>query len=182
MASVPRLQAMYDNEIRPALTEEFGYRNVMMIPRVTKVTLNIGVGEAVKDSKKARAAADALTLIAGQKSVVTRARMSIATFRLREGMVIGAKVTLRGMRMYEFLDRLITVALPRVRDFRGLNPRSFDGQGNYSLGLREHIVFPEIDYDSVQDILGMDVSICTSARSDVEARSLLARMNMPFRQ
>jgi len=181
-SSMPRLKAMYEDEIRPALTEEFGYRNAMMIPRVTKVTLNIGVGDAVKDSKKARVAADALTLIAGQQAVVTRARISVATFRLRAGMVIGAKVTLRGARMYEFLDRLITVALPRVRDFRGLSPKSFDGNGNFSLGLREHIVFPEIDYDTVQDILGMDVSICTSARSDAEARSLLARMNMPFRQ
>jgi len=179
---MPRLKAMYEDEIRPALTEEFGYRNAMMIPRVTKVTLNIGVGDAVKDSKKARVAADALTLIAGQQAVVTRARISVATFRLRAGMVIGAKVTLRGARMYEFLDRLITVALPRVRDFRGLSPKSFDGNGNFSLGLREHIVFPEIEYNTVQAILGMEVSIGTAARSDAEARSLRARMNMPFRQ
>jgi len=181
-STTPRLKEFYESQVRKALSEEFGYSNDMMIPRLSKITLNMGVGDAVKDTKKVRVAADALTLIAGQKAVITRARKSIATFRLRAGMVVGAKVTLRGDRMYEFLDRLITVALPRVRDFRGVSPRSFDGMGNFAMGLREHIVFPEIDYDTVTDILGMDISICTTAKSDSEAKSLLAKLNLPFRQ
>ncbi|MCY4541633.1 MAG: 50S ribosomal protein L5 [Rhodobacteraceae bacterium] len=178
----PRLKALYESEIRSAMQEHFGYRNAMMIPRLDKIVLNMGVGEAVKDSKKARAAAEDLTTIAGQRAVPTRARKSIARYRLREGMVIGAKVTLRRNRMYEFLDRLVTVALPRVRDFRGLSRKSFDGNGNLSLGLREHIVFPEIDYDSVDEIRGMDIAICTTSHDDEEARKLLERFNLPFRK
>ncbi len=179
--STPRLKAIYQNTIRPRLREEFGYKNDLAIPKLDKIVLNMGVGEAVKDSKKAKAAEAELTIIAGQKAVPTRARQSIAGYRLREGMVIGTKVTLRGNRMYEFLDRLIVIALPRQRDFRGLSDKSFDGHGNYSMGLKEHIVFPEIDYDKVDDIKGMDVTICTTARSNPEAKSLLAQMNMPFR-
>ena len=176
----PRLRARYDDEIRAALKEEFGYRNEMMIPRLTKIVLNMGVGEAVKDSKKSTAAVSDLTTNAGQKAVPTRAKKSIAGFRLREGMAIGAKVTLRGDRMYEFLDRLVTIAMPRVRDFRGLSGKSFDGNGNFALGLREHIVFSEIDYDSVDEIRGMDIAICTTAETDKEAQHLLQCFNMPF--
>ena len=178
--SKPRMRARYDGEIRAALTEEFGYRNEMMIPRLAKIVLNMGVGEAVKDSKKSAAAVSDLSTIAGQKAVPTRARKSIAGFRLREGMPIGAKVTLRGDRMYEFLDRLVTIAMPRVRDFRGLSGKSFDGNGNYALGLREHIVFSEIDYDSVDEIRGMDIAICTTAKTDEEAKHLLQGFNLPF--
>ncbi len=182
MASTkPRLRALYENEIKPVLKEQYGFRNDMMIPRLEKIVLNMGVGEAVKDSKKARAAAEDLSTIAGQKAVPTRARKSLARYRLREGMIIGAKVTIRSDRMYEFLDRLVTVALPRVRDFRGLSAKSFDGNGNFSLGLREHIVFPEIDYDAVDEIRGLDISICTTTRRDDEARSLLEKFNLPFR-
>ncbi len=177
----PRLKAQYKESIAPALKEEFGYKNVMQIPRLEKIVLNIGCGaEAVRDSKKARSAVEDLTTIAGQKAVTTRAKKSIAGFRVREGMPLGAKVTLRGDRMYEFLDRLITIALPRVRDFRGVSGKSFDGRGNYAMGLKEHIVFPEIDYDKVDEIWGMDIIICTTAETDAEAKSLLKHFNMPF--
>ena len=177
----PRLQQEYDRVIKDALVKEFGYANTMQVPRLDKVVLNMGVGEGVNDSKKVTAAAADLGLIAGQKPVITKARKSIATFKLREGMPIGAKVTLRKHRMYEFIDRLVNIALPRVRDFRGLNPKSFDGRGNYTLGLKEHIVFPEIDYDKVEDVLGMDIIVCTTARTDDEARALLRGLNFPFR-
>ncbi|PRX35499.1 large subunit ribosomal protein L5 [Meinhardsimonia xiamenensis] len=177
----PRLKALYREKIRPALKEEFGYRNDMQIPRLDKIVLNIGCGaEAVRDSKKAKSAADDLTLIAGQKAVITRAKKSIAGFRVREGMPLGAKATLRGDRMYEFLDRLITIALPRVRDFRGVPGKSFDGRGNYAMGLKEHIVFPEIDYDKVDEVWGLDIIICTTAQTDAEAKALLKHFNMPF--
>ena len=176
----PRLKKIYLDSIRPAMKEKFGYRNELMVPRLEKIVLNMGVGEAVKDSRKAKAAVEDLTSIAGQKASSTRARQSIAAFRLREGMTIGAKVTLRGGRMYEFLDRLVTIAMPRIRDFRGVSRKSFDGNGNFAMGLREHIIFPEIDYDKVDEIRGMDVVICTSAQSDDEARSLLEGFRMPF--
>ena len=177
----PRLKRHYSDTVRVSLREEFGYRNDMMIPKLEKIVLNMGVGEAIKDSKKAKSAVDDLTLIAGQKAVSTQARKSIAAFRLRAGMTVGARVTLRGSRMYDFLDRLVTIALPRVRDFRGVSSKSFDGKGNFAMGLKEHIVFPEIDYDAVDEIRGLDVVICTTARSDKEAKSLLAGFNMPFR-
>lgn len=176
----PRLKSQYKEAIRPAMKEEFSYKNDMQIPRLDKIVLNMGVGEAVADSKKIRTAEADLSAIAGQKAVVTKARNSIAGFRLREGMPIGTKVTLRGDRMYEFLDRLITVAMPRVRDFRGVSAKSFDGRGNYALGLKEHIVFPEIDFDKVDTMWGMDIVICTTAQSDAEAKSLLKHFNMPF--
>ena len=176
----PRLRSVYADTIRPAMKEEFGYKNDMMIPRLEKIVLNIGCGaEAVKDSKKAKSAQDDLTLIAGQKAVVTKAKKSIAGFRVREDMPLGAKVTLRGDRMYEFLDRLITIALPRVRDFRGVKP-SFDGRGNFAMGLKEHIVFPEIDFDKVDEVWGMDIIITTNASNDAEAKALLKHFNMPF--
>jgi large subunit ribosomal protein L5 len=178
---IPRLMQHYDEVIKDALVKEFGYANTMQVPRLDKVVLNMGVGEGIGDSKKVTAAAADLGLIAGQKPVITKARKSIATFKLREGMPIGAKVTLRKHRMYEFIDRLVNIALPRVRDFRGLNPKSFDGRGNYSLGLKEHIIFPEIDYDKVEDVLGMDIIVCTTAPSDDEARALLQGLNFPFR-
>ncbi|MCB1496591.1 MAG: 50S ribosomal protein L5 [Bauldia sp.] len=178
----PRLKAEYREAIRPKLVEEFGYKNPLQVPRVDKVVLNMGVGEAVADSKKVQSALGDLAMIAGQKPAVTRSRKSIATFKLREGMPIGGKVTLRKNRMYEFIDRLITVALPRVRDFRGLNPKSFDGRGNYAMGIKEHIVFPEINYDEVDQIWGMDVIVCTTAKTDDEARALLRAFNFPFRQ
>ncbi|MFO7476874.1 MAG: 50S ribosomal protein L5 [Methyloceanibacter sp.] len=178
---IPRLKQHYDEVVKDALVKQFGYANTMQVPRLEKVVLNMGVGEAVADSKKVNAAAADLGLIAGQRPVVTKARKSIATFKLREGMPIGAKVTLRKSRMYEFIDRLVNIALPRVRDFRGLNPKSFDGRGNYSLGLKEHIIFPEIDYDKVEDVLGMDIIVCTTARNDDEARALLQGLNFPFR-
>jgi large subunit ribosomal protein L5 len=177
----PRLKAHYEKVVRGEMSQQFGYKNPMQIPRVEKVVLNMGIGEAVNDRKKVDAAAKDLAMISGQRPVITRARKSIATYKLRDGMPIGAKVTLRGDRMYEFLDRLVTIALPRVKDFRGLNPRSFDGRGNFALGLREHIVFPEINYDDVDEIWGMDVIVCTSARSDEEARALLRGFNFPFR-
>lgn len=177
----PRMKAHYDATVRAELTKEFGYTNVMQVPRIEKIVLNMGVGEAVNDRKKVDSAAKDLTRIAGQRAVVTRARKSIATYKVRDGMAIGAKVTLRGYRMYEFLDRLVTIALPRVKDFRGLNPKSFDGRGNFALGLREHIVFPEIDYDEVDEIWGMDVIVCTTAKTDDEARALLRTFNFPFR-
>jgi len=175
-----RLKESYDKEIKPALIERFGYANVMAVPRIEKIVLNMGVGEAASDSKTVNAAAEDLTLIAGQKAVVTRSRKSIANFKLREGMGIGAKVTLRRERMYEFLDRLITIALPRVRDFRGVSAKSFDGRGNYALGIKEHIVFPEIDYDKAETMRGLDVVIVTTADSDDEARELLRGFGMPF--
>ncbi len=178
---IPRLKQQYNDVIKDALVKEFGYANTMEVPRLDKVVLNMGVGEGVNDSKKVTAAAADLGLIAGQKPVITKARKSIATFKLREGMPIGAKVTLRKNRMYEFIDRLVNIALPRVRDFRGLNPKSFDGRGNYTLGLKEHIIFPEIDYDKVEDVLGMDIIVCTTARTDDEARALLRGLNFPFR-
>lgn len=176
----PRLKAQYAGKVRAALKEEFSYKNDMQIPRLDKIVLNMGIGEAVADSKKIRSAEADLTAIAGQKAVITRARNSIAGFKLREGMPIGVKVTLRGDRMYEFLDRLVTVAMPRVRDFRGIPSKSFDGRGNYAMGLKEHIVFPEIDFDKVDQIWGMDIVICTTANTDAEAKSLLKHFNMPF--
>ncbi len=177
---VPRLRTQYNDKVRAILIEKFGYKNPMEVPRMEKIVLNMGVGESTQDSKKAQVAADDLTLIAGQKAQVTHASKSIATFKVREGMPLGAKVTLRGPRMYDFMDRLITIALPRVRDFRGLNPKSFDGRGNFAMGIKEHIVFPEINYDNVDQIWGMDVIVCTTAKSDDEARALLAEFNFPF--
>lgn len=179
---VPRLRKQFDETVRQALTEKFGYKNKMQVPGIQKIVLNMGVGEAVNDRKKVDAAAADLALIAGQKAVVTKARKAISNFKLRENQAIGCKVTLRKARMYEFLDRLITIALPRVRDFRGLNPKSFDGRGNYTIGIKEHIIFPEIDYDKATEIWGMDITVCTSARTDDEARALLAAFNFPFRQ
>jgi len=176
----PRLRSHYRREICPAMKREFGYRNDMQIPKLDKIVLNMGVGEAVRDSRKIRSAVEELATVAGQRPIIIRARKSVASFRVREGMTVGAKVTLRRFRMYEFLDRLITVALPRVRDFRGLKASSFDGRGNFCMGLKEHIVFPEIDYDKVEDIRGMDIAICTTAKTDNEAKSLLKRFNMPF--
>jgi large subunit ribosomal protein L5 len=176
----PRLKDDYRSRIRPALKEKFGYTNEMRIPRLDKIVVNMGIGEAVADSKKAQSAMKDLAAITGQKPLPTKARLSIATFKLREGMVIGAKVTLRKDRMYEFLDRLITIALPRVRDFRGLKPTSFDGRGNYAMGLREHIVFPEINYDQIDQIWGMDIIVCTTAETDDEARELLREFKFPF--
>jgi large subunit ribosomal protein L5 len=181
-AYVPRLKAQFEKDIRAKLTKDFGYTNPMQVPVITKVVLNMGIGEGVNDRKKVDNAANDLSLIAGQKAVITKSRKSIATFKLRDGQSIGAKVTLRKSRMYDFIDRLVNIALPRVRDFRGLNPKSFDGMGNYSLGLKEHIVFPEIDYDKTQESWGMDITICTTARTDEEARALLAALNFPFRQ
>ncbi|PYF10977.1 LSU ribosomal protein L5P [Rhodobacter viridis] len=175
----PRLKALYAASIRAAMKEQFGYKNDMQIPKIEKVVLNMGVGEAVKDTKKVKQAAEELTLIAGQKAVITKAKNSIAGFRVREEMPLGCKVTLRGDRMYEFLDRLINIALPRVRDFRGVKP-SFDGRGNFAMGLKEHIVFPEIDFDKVDEVLGMDIIICTSTQVDAEAKALLKAFNMPF--
>ena len=177
----PRLKGVYNDTIRPALKEEFGYKNDMMIPRLDKIVLNIGCGaEAVRDSKKAKSAQEDLTTIAGQKALTTIAKKSIAGFRVREDMPLGAKVTLRGERMYEFLDRLITIAMPRIRDFRGINGNSFDGRGNYAMGLKEHIVFPEIDFDKVDETWGMDIVIATTAKTDAEAKALLKAFNMPF--
>ena len=179
---IPRSKAQFDAEIVKAMTEKFGYANVMEVPKIEKITLNMGVGEATQDKKKVTSAAEEMELIAGQKPVITKAKKSIAQFKLREGMPIGAKVTLRRERMYEFLDRLINIALPRVRDFRGLNPKSFDGRGNYAFGIKEHIIFPEINYDKVDQIWGMDVIVCTTAKTDDEARALLKAFNFPFRQ
>jgi large subunit ribosomal protein L5 len=179
-AYIPRLKRDYDERIAPAMMEKFGYKNRLEIPRVEKIVLNMGVGEATQDKKKVDIAASEMELIAGQKPVVTKAKKSIAQFKLREGMPIGVKVTLRRERMYEFLDRLITVALPRVRDFRGLNPKSFDGRGNYAMGLKEQIVFPEINYDRIEKVRGMDVIVTTSAKTDEEARELLRLFNFPF--
>jgi len=177
----PRLKSLYKDTIRATLKEEFGYKNDMMIPRLDKIVLNIGCGaEAVRDSKKAKSAVEDLTAIAGQKALTTTAKKSIAGFRVREDMPLGAKVTLRGDRMYEFLDRLITIAMPRIRDFRGVSGKSFDGRGNYAMGIKEHIVFPEINFDKVDEVWGMDVVIATTAKTDAEAKSLLTAFNMPF--
>jgi large subunit ribosomal protein L5 len=178
----PRLKKHYEEVVRPKLIAEFGYKNAMQVPAIEKIVLNMGVGESTGDSKKASVAAADLALIAGQKPVITKARKAIAQFKVREGMPIGAKVTLRKTRMYEFLDRLVTIALPRVRDFRGLNPKSFDGRGNYALGIKEHLVFPEINYDKAEAMWGMDVIIATTAKTDDEARALLRHFNFPFRQ
>ncbi len=175
-----RLKEHYEAVVRPALQERFKYQNPMQVPRLEKIVVNMGVGEAVSDSKKVQAAVSELAAISGQKPVVTRARTSIATFKLREGMAIGCKVTLRRERMYEFLDRLVNIALPRVRDFRGVSPKSFDGRGNFAMGLKEQIVFPEVDYDRVDSVRGMDIIICTTAKTDDEARALLAGFSMPF--
>ncbi len=176
----PRLKGVYKETIRPAMKEAFGYKNDMQIPRLDKIVLNMGVGEAVRDTKKVKHAQEELTLIAGQKAVVTKAKQSIAGFRVREEMPLGCKVTLRGDKMYEFLDRLITIALPRVRDFRGVKGSSFDGRGNFAMGLKEQIVFPEINFDKVDEVLGMDIIICTTAPTDAEAKALLKHFNMPF--
>jgi large subunit ribosomal protein L5 len=175
-----RLQERYQEVVRPALMQEFGYQNPMQVPRLDKIVVNMGVGEAVQDAKKIDAAVGDLTAITGQHPVVIRAKRSIATFKLRQNMPIGVKVTLRRQRMYEFLDRLVTVALPRVRDFRGVSPKSFDGRGNYALGLKEQLVFPEIDYDKVDSVRGMDIVIVTTAKTDAEARALLKGFEMPF--
>ena len=178
----PRMKTLYRETIRPQLVEQFGYKNPMEVPTIDKIVVNMGVGEAVNDTKKVTAALADLAKIAGQKPAVTKSRKSIATFKLRDNMAIGGRVTLRRDRMYDFLDRLVTVALPRVRDFRGLNPKSFDGRGNYALGIKEHIVFPEINYDEVEEVWGMDVIVCTTAKTDDEARALLKAFNFPFRQ
>ena len=178
----PRMKTHYEKVVRDEMAKSFGYKNHMQIPKVEKIVLNMGVGEAVNDRKKVELAAADLALIAGQKPIVTHSRMAIATFKLREGQAIGCKVTLRRTRMYEFIDRLVNIALPRVRDFRGLNPKSFDGRGNYTIGIKEHLIFPEIDYDKVESTLGMDIVVCTTAKNDEEARALLAAFNFPFRQ
>jgi large subunit ribosomal protein L5 len=178
----PRLRSHYEDVVRQAMIEQFGYANPMEVPTIDKIVLNMGVGEATADTKKVQTAAGDLALIAGQKPVVTRARNAISNFKLRENQPVGAKVTLRKVRMYEFLDRLVNIALPRVRDFRGLNPKSFDGRGNYALGIKEHIVFPEINYDKVDQMWGMDIIVCTTAKTDDEARALLKAFNFPFRQ
>jgi large subunit ribosomal protein L5 len=179
---VPRMRTRYDEVIAKAMTEKFGYKNVMEVPRIEKIVLNMGVGEATQDKKKVEKAAAEMTKIAGQKAVVTKAKKSIAQFKLREGMPIGCKVTLRRERMYEFLDRFVTIALPRVRDFRGLNDKAFDGRGNYATGLKEQLIFPEISYDEVDQVRGMDVIVATSAKTDEEARELLRLFGFPFPQ
>jgi large subunit ribosomal protein L5 len=179
---VARLRTHYDKVVRGQMTEKFGYKNPMQVPMITKVVLNMGIGEGVADRKKVDNASQDLSLIAGQKSVITKSRKSIANYKLRDGQAIGTKVTLRKARMYDFLDRLVNIALPRIRDFRGLNPKSFDGRGNYSLGIKEHIVFPEIDFDKVTDSWGLDITVCTTAKNDDEARALLTAFNFPFRQ
>ncbi|MEZ6031425.1 MAG: 50S ribosomal protein L5 [Hyphomonadaceae bacterium] len=177
----PRLRSLYDQKIRDKMTSQFGYTNAMQVPSLDKVVINMGVGEAVADSKKIRSAIADLAAITGQKPIETKSRKSIATFKLRDGMTIGCKVTLRRERMYEFIDRLTTIALPRVKDFRGLNGRSFDGRGNYAMGLKEHIVFPEINYDNIDTVWGMDIIVCTTARTNEEAKALLAEFGFPFR-
>jgi len=181
-AYTPRLRTHFDEVVRGKLVDQFGYKNPMQVPMLDKVVINMGIGEGVADRKKVETAAADLALIAGQKAVITKARKSIATFKVREGQAIGCKVTLRKARMYDFVDRLVSIALPRVRDFRGLNLKSFDGRGNYSIGIKEHIIFPEIDYDKAADIWGMDIVVCTTAKTDDEARALLAAFNFPFRQ
>ncbi|HWZ92684.1 MAG TPA: 50S ribosomal protein L5 [Polyangiaceae bacterium] len=177
---MPRIKERYESELRPALKDELGLKSVMQVPRITKITLNMGVGEAKNDAKQLDQAIEELTTIAGQRAQVRRARKSVAQFKIREGMPIGAKVTLRGARMYEFLDRLVSIALPRIRDFRGLSPGSFDGRGNYSLGIREQIIFPEINYDDVKEVRGLDVTITTTAETDDHARALLLAIGLPF--
>ena len=177
----PRLQEKYENDIKQAMQEQFGYKNAMQIPKLSKIVINMGVGDATQSSKKPAEAAEELALITGQKPVVTRAKKSNAAFKTREGMPLGCKVTLRREHMYEFLDRLVNIAMPRIRDFRGISARSFDGRGNYAMGLKEHIVFPEIDYDKVEKARGMDIIICTTANDDDEARELLRLFNMPFK-
>ncbi len=179
-ANEPRLKKHYNDTVRKAMQDKFAYKNAMQMPKVDKIVINMGVGESTADSKKASVAAEDLSLIAGQKAMITRAKKSIAGFKVREEMPLGAKVTLRGNQMYEFMDRLVTIALPRVRDFRGLNPKSFDGRGNFAMGVKEHIVFPEINYDKVDQIWGMDVIVCTTADTDDEARELLRAFNFPF--
>ena len=179
---VPRLRKKYDDQIAKAMTEKFGYKNALEVPKIEKITLNMGVGEASQDKKKVQVAAEEMERIAGQKPVITKAKKSIAQFKLREGMAIGCKVTLRRERMYEFLDRLITVAMPRIRDFRGLNPKSFDGRGNYAMGLKEQIIFPEISYDQIEKVRGMDIIVTTTAKTDDEARELLRLFGFPFPQ
>ena len=179
---VARMKTHFEQVVREQLTKQFSYTNRMQVPHITKIVLNMGIGEGVADRKKVDNAAGDLSMIAGQKAVITRSRKSIATYKLRDGQAIGCKVTLRKARMYDFLDRLVNIALPRIRDFRGLNPKSFDGRGNYSLGIKEHIVFPEIDFDKVTDSWGLDITVCTSARNDDEARALLTAFNFPFRQ
>jgi large subunit ribosomal protein L5 len=176
----PRLKTLYEQELRPQLKEELGLSSLMEVPRIQKITLNMGVGEAKTDAKQLDAAIEELTIIAGQRAQVRKARKSIAQFKIREGMPIGARVTIRGARMYEFLDRLVSIALPRIRDFRGLSPRSFDGRGNYSLGIREQIIFPEINYDDIQQVRGLDVAITTTAKGDEQALALLRGLGMPF--
>ncbi len=176
----PRLKTAYDERIKQAMTEKFGYKNALEIPKLEKITLNMGVGEASQDKKKVQTAAEEMELIAGQKPVITKAKKSIAQFKLREGMPIGCKVTLRGERMFEFLDRLVTIAMPRIRDFRGVNPKSFDGHGNYAMGLKEQIVFPEISYDKIEKVRGMDIIVTTTAKTDDEARELLRLFGFPF--
>lgn len=177
---IPRLKRDYDDRIAKAMIEKFGYTNALAVPRIEKIVLNMGVGEAVQDKKKVETAAAEMELIAGQKPVITRAKKSIATFKLREGMPIGVKVTLRRERMYEFLDRLVTIAMPRIRDFRGLNPKSFDGRGNYAMGLKEQLIFPEISYDKIEKVRGLDIIVATTAKTDDEARELLRLFNFPF--
>ena len=179
---VARMKTHFEQVVREQLTKQFSYTNRMQVPQITKIVLNMGIGEGVADRKKVDNAANDLSMIAGQKAVITRSRKSIATYKLRDGQAIGCKVTLRKTRMYDFLDRLVNIALPRIRDFRGLYPKSFDGRGNYSLGIKEHIVFPEIDFDKVTDSWGLDITVCTSARNDDEARALLTAFNFPFRQ
>jgi large subunit ribosomal protein L5 len=179
---VARMKTHFEQAVREQLTKQFSYTNRMQVPKITKIVLNMGIGEGVADRKKVDNAANDLSLIAGQKAIITKSRKSIATYKLRDGQAIGCKVTLRKARMYDFLDRLVNIALPRIRDFRGLNPKSFDGRGNYSLGIKEHIVFPEIDFDKVTDSWGLDITVCTSARNDDEARALLTAFNFPFRQ
>ena len=179
---IPRMRSKYDAEISAAMTEKFGYKNAMEVPKIEKITINMGVGEASQDKKKVTTAAAEMELIAGQKPVITKAKKSIAQFKLREGMPIGCKVTLRRERMYEFLDRLITIAMPRIRDFRGLNPKSFDGRGNYAMGLKEQIIFPEISYDQIEKVRGMDIIVTTTAKTDDEARELLRLFGFPFPQ
>ena len=181
-AKTPRLQLVYDKEIAPALKSKFGYKNVMEVPRLTKIVINMGVGEAVADQKQIQSAAEEMTLIAGQKPVITKSKKAEASFKLRAGLQIGCRVTLRKQRMYEFLDRFVTIAMPRIRDFRGVNPKSFDGRGNYNMGLKEQLIFPEINYDRVSTVRGMDITIVTTAKNDDEARALLEGFAVPFRK
>lgn len=181
-AKTPRLQLVYDREIVPAMKEKFGYKNPMQVPRLTKIVINMGVGEAVADQKQIQSAAEEMGLIAGQKPVITKSKKAEASFKLRAGLQIGCRVTLRKQRMYEFLDRFVTIAMPRIRDFRGVNPKSFDGRGNYNMGLKEQLIFPEINYDRVSNIRGMDITIVTTAKTDAEARALLEAFQVPFRK